>query len=170
MRRNRIGGQFAARLIEMLESPAYRVLSLSGRRVIDRIEIELGQHGGTDNGKLPVTYDDFEQYGIDRHSIAPAIREAAALGFIEVTRPGRAGNAEWRLPTLYRLTYAVTKDVPQTHEWRKIGDIIEAEQIAKMARMSKKQRPGGGKPTSPGEGKSTTNSRLRGGKPPLLSQ
>lgn len=150
MKRNRIGGQFAARLIEMLESPAYRVLSLSARRVIDRIEIELGHHGGTDNGKLPITYDDFENYGIDRHAIAPAIREAAALGFIEVTRAGRAGNAEWRLPTLYRLTFAVTKDVPQTHEWRRIGDITEATQIAKMARMprSKKQRASEGKNTS----------------------
>ena len=61
---NSIGGQFAPRLIEMLESPAYRALSLSARRVLERIEIELAQHGGQDNGGLPVTYDDFERYGI----------------------------------------------------------------------------------------------------------
>jgi hypothetical protein len=35
-RRNRISGQFAARRIEMLESPAYRVLSRSGHMVIWR--------------------------------------------------------------------------------------------------------------------------------------
>ena len=40
-RRNRISGQFAARLIEMLKSPAYRALSASGHKVISRIEIEL---------------------------------------------------------------------------------------------------------------------------------
>jgi hypothetical protein len=57
-----IGGQFAPRLIEMLESPAYRALSLSARRVLDRIEIELAHHGGRDNGGLPVTYHDFEAY------------------------------------------------------------------------------------------------------------
>ena len=74
-------GQFAGRLIEMLEAPAYRVLSLSARRVLDRLEIELGHHGGNDNGRLPVTYEDFERYGIDRHSIAPAIREAETLRF-----------------------------------------------------------------------------------------
>jgi hypothetical protein len=42
----------------------------------------MGNHGGTDNGKLPTTYDDFERYGIHRHAIAPAIREAIALDFL----------------------------------------------------------------------------------------
>jgi hypothetical protein len=35
-RSNSIPGQFSARLIEMLESPAWRALSLSAHRVIDR--------------------------------------------------------------------------------------------------------------------------------------
>src|SRR3974390_676531 len=97
-RRNAISGQFAARLIEMLESPAYRTLSLSARRVLDRVEIELAHHGGQDNGSLPVTYDDFQSYGIHRHAIWPAIKECVALGFLEITRQGRAGNAEFRIP------------------------------------------------------------------------
>ena len=62
-RRTSIGEQFAPHTIAMLRSPAWRALSLSARRILDRIEIELADHGGTDNGKLPVTYDDFEQYG-----------------------------------------------------------------------------------------------------------
>jgi hypothetical protein len=93
-KRTRIDGQFAAREIKMLESHAYRELSLSARRVLDRLEIELAHHGGMDNGKLPVTYDDFQRYGIDRHAIAPAIRELIALGFVAITVRGRAGNAE----------------------------------------------------------------------------
>jgi hypothetical protein len=56
-RRNSIDGQFAAHTIEMIKSPAWSVLSLSARRVLDRIEIEHADHGGYDNGKLPVTYD-----------------------------------------------------------------------------------------------------------------
>jgi hypothetical protein len=88
-----------------LRSPAYCVLSLSARRLLDRMEIELADHGGTDNGKLPVTYDDFERYGIHRHAIGPAIRELVALGFVEITEVGRAGNAEWRKPNVFRLTY-----------------------------------------------------------------
>jgi hypothetical protein len=139
-RRSQISGQFAARLIEMLESPAYRVLSLSAHRVLDRIEIEMAHHGGTENGKLPVTYDDFEAYGIERHAIAPAIRELVALGFIEITEKGRAGNAEHRTPNLYRLTYRPAKGIfaDGTHEWRKAAsDLAEAEKIAKMARGQK---------------------------------
>jgi hypothetical protein len=41
----KIRGQFAPRRIEMLESPADRVLSLSGHRVLARLEI--AHHGGT---------------------------------------------------------------------------------------------------------------------------
>ena len=44
-RRNSIRGQFSARLLEVLESPAYRALSLSAHLIISRIEIELGHHG-----------------------------------------------------------------------------------------------------------------------------
>jgi len=94
-RRNRINEQFAIRTIAMLESPAYRLLSLSAHKVISRIEIELAHHGGNDNGKLPVTYQDFIDYGITRECVAPAIREAEALCFIKITKHGRGGNAEY---------------------------------------------------------------------------
>jgi hypothetical protein len=165
-RRTRISGQFAPRLIEMLESPAYRALSLSALRVITRIEIELAHHGGTDNGLLPVTYDDFERYGIHRQAIASAIREVVALGFVEITEHGRAGNAEWRTPSRYRLTYRPAKDKPAkglsddgTHEWRRIKDQQQAELIAKLAREAKpeKQNSSGGFRTKAQYGIRTTN-------------
>jgi hypothetical protein len=70
-RRNRIEGQFAPRLREMLESPAYRVMSQAAHRVLSRLEIELAHHAGNDNGNLPCTFADFEEYGIHRHAIAP---------------------------------------------------------------------------------------------------
>ena len=50
----------------MLELPSYRVLSLSGHRVLARINIEHAHHGGKENGELPVTFLDFEKYGIER--------------------------------------------------------------------------------------------------------
>ena len=131
-RRTSIGGQFAPHTIEMLRSAAWRALSLSGRRVLDRLEIELADHGGTDNGKLPCTYADFEQYGIDRHSIGPALREVVALGFVEVTEVGRAGNAEFRRPNFFRLTYRHTRYAP-TDEWKKITE-DEARFLAQSAR------------------------------------
>lgn len=136
LRRNRIGGQFAPRTIEMIRSPAWRVLGLSARRVIDRIEIELADHGGTDNGKLPVTYDDFVRYGIHRHAIAPGIREAEALGFIEITERGRAGNAEFRSPNKFRLTYRPANRAPETNEWKRITTDETAAEIKNQCRKT----------------------------------
>jgi hypothetical protein len=140
VRRNRISGQWSARLIELLESPAYRVLSLSGHRVISRIEIELANHGGNDNNKLPVTFNDFVDYGIDRAAVAPAMREAEALGFIRITERGRGGNSEFRRPNLFGLTFAHGRDArsnPPTHEWRKIKTLEQALDIAGAARAAK---------------------------------
>lgn len=135
-RKTTIGGQFAPRLIAMLESPAYRALSLSAHRVIARLEVELGHHGGNDNGKLPVTFDHFHEYGIHRHSIAPGIREAVALGFVEITEMGRSGNGEWRRPNLFRLTYRPTAKLPATDEWRRAATLAQAEALAADARRT----------------------------------
>jgi hypothetical protein len=82
-RRNLINDQWSPRRREMLESPAYRVLSQSAHRVLSRIELELCHHGGNDNGQLPVTFENFVEYGIDRASVAPALREGEALGFFQ---------------------------------------------------------------------------------------
>lgn len=139
-RRNRISEQFVARVVTMLEAPAYRVLSLSARRVLDRIDIELAHHAGHDNGKLPVTYGDFQRYGIDRHAIGPALREIEALGFVQITERGRAGNAEYRSPNKFRLTYRSTEQ-PKTDDWRKIKTIEDANALAAAARKPiKRQR------------------------------
>ena len=139
-RRNSIDGQFAAHTIEMIKSPAWSVLSLSARRVLDRIEIERADHGGNDNGRLPVTYDDFERYGIHRHSIAAAIREIEALGFAEITERGRAGNAEFRSPHKFRLTYFHVGRAPPTNEWQRIKTDEEAHALAKAARRDAPQK------------------------------
>jgi hypothetical protein len=134
-RRNRIAGQFAPRTIAMLESPAYRALSLSAHRVLSRIEIERAHHAGHDNGKLPVTYEHLEEYGVHRNAIPPALRELEALGFIEVTERGRAGNAEWRRPNLYRLTYYHVDRAAPTNDWERIQTQEEADMIARAARL-----------------------------------
>jgi hypothetical protein len=135
----RISAQFSPHLISMLESPAWRVLSLGARRVLDRIEIELANHGGRDNGQLPVTYDDFVNYGVHRHSIRPAINELVALGFLEITRVGRAGNADFREPNLFRLTFRPSKSTSSdgSHEWKAVKSEEEAERLAKAARVEK---------------------------------
>src|SRR5262249_35208529 len=138
--RKKIPGQFAPRLIEMLESPAYRVLSRSGHMVLARIEIELAHHAGNDNGRLPVTTEDFVQYGMHRTSVAPALREAEALGFIRITERGHGGNAEHRLPNRFYLTYRNTlesRGSQPTDEWRRIKTLEDANQVARTARNNK---------------------------------
>src|SRR5277367_6135208 len=128
-RRNQIAGQFAPRPIAMLESPSYQVLTLAAHKALSRLEIEHAHHGGKDNGRLPCTYQHFEEYRVHKNMIAPAIRELVALGFVEITQQGRGGNAEFRLPTLYRLTYrnAVGQTGDGTHDYLKVGTITEAE-------------------------------------------
>lgn len=130
----KIVGQFIPRPTKMLDTPAYRALSLSGHRVLARVEIEHGAHGGMDNGSLPVTFLDFEKYGIDRHAIAPAIRECVALGFLEVTERGRSGNGDFRKPNKFRLTYIPRRGVKASNEWANIQTEDQAKEIAKAAR------------------------------------
>jgi hypothetical protein len=139
MRKNKIAGQFSARTIAMMESPAFQVLSLSAHRALARIEIEHAHHGGNDNGNLPVTYDQFIEYGIHRNAVSPAIREVEALGFVEITERGRAGNAEWRRSNKFRLTYRQVGRSATTDEWRNIKTMEEAEVVAQTARKASKQ-------------------------------
>jgi hypothetical protein len=112
--------------------------------ILARINIEHAHHGGKENGKLPVTFEDFRDYGVCMDAIASGIREVVALGFVRVTKEGRAGNGEWRAPNEFALTHLPTIDNPKaTEDWKRIKTVEEAERIAKAARNagSKKQNP-----------------------------
>ena len=101
-----IDGQFVPRRREMLRSPALRVLSLTARRILDRLDLEHVNHGGKDNGRLPVTFADLKKFGMaNPNHNARGFRELCALGFIEKTRTGRAGIGEHRSANLFRITY-----------------------------------------------------------------
>jgi hypothetical protein len=126
-------------LIEMLESPAYRVLSLSGRRILDRIEIEHAHHGGADNGRLPVRYEDFERYGMDPHSVPPGLREVQALGFVIITERGRPSKSDFgRHPNVFLLTYLPGAHGEEpTNDWRQFKTLEHARAVAQKARGQK---------------------------------
>jgi len=135
-----ITGVFAPRTIEMLESPAYRVLTLAAHRILARLEIEFARHNRKpmENGNLPCTFDNFEEYGINRHMIRPAINELVALGFIRETRKGSAGNAEFRQSTLFLVTYLPAGSNQMVEDgWRRIQTIEEADAVAEAARGKK---------------------------------
>jgi hypothetical protein len=132
--RQKIEGQFVPHRLAMLESAAWRLLSFTARRILDRIEIEHMGHGGVENGRLPVTYDDFERYGIRRKSIPAGLFELEALGFLEITQRGRMAAAEFHVPSKYRLTYVLTFNPAgaPTDEWSKLVSDEEAANALKV--------------------------------------
>ena len=113
-----IDGPFIAHRLPVLESRAWGQLSLAARRILDRLEIEHMNHAGRENGALPCAYRDFEAFGIRKSSVKSALDSLMALGFIELTEPGRAGNGEGRRVARYRLTYIATSKAGPTDDWR----------------------------------------------------
>jgi hypothetical protein len=120
-RRGAIDGPFVPHRKDMLESAAFRALSFPARQVLDRLELEHMNHGGQENGALIVTHDQFEAYGVRRASVSKAIAELENRGFVEVTKRGRGGNADFRAPNTYRLTYLPVGSQPPTDDWRSRG-------------------------------------------------
>jgi hypothetical protein len=124
----------------LLESFAWRALSRAARQVVDRIAIEHLAHAGMENGKLRVQKTDFIDYGIHNDAIAPAQREALALGLILMTKRGRAGNAEHRAPHHWALAF-VRKDPRYTAmvstRWKRFQSLKEAKAVGDEARASK---------------------------------
>jgi len=130
----KIDGPFVPHRLDMLTSPAYRVLSRAALQVLTRLEVEHMGHAGQDNGALPCTYDDFVEHGIHRQAIGPAINECVALGFLRVTERGRSGNGAFRSANKFRLTYIATRGVAPTDDWDAIETDEEAERKAGAAR------------------------------------
>ena len=123
---------------EMLESAAWRALSRPARGVIDRIVLEHLAHGGTQNGELTVTYDDFAAYGLSsRRMTAQAIRIAVALGFIDVTMKGRRSFGGARLPSQYGVTWLPRGDrTVASNRWSQIATDADAAAIVRASRAS----------------------------------
>jgi hypothetical protein len=132
---------FTGRGVELLESPALRVLSRAAHLALLRIELELRHNGGFNNGKLIVTTEQFIEYGISENSVAPALRELEALGLIRITQRGRGGNAEYRRPHHFRLNYLCgeqeAQEAPLDHLWKRVQTLEEAALIAQAARNAK---------------------------------
>jgi hypothetical protein len=140
-RRTQIAGQYVARPRQLIDSTVMAALTQGAFRALNRIESEHMAHGGAENGKLPVTYADFERAGLHSDAIAPALRELEMLGLIETTRKGYGGAAGVRAPSLYRLTYigawnAGRTDATGTHEYLRIKTAADAVRVAKSARQS----------------------------------
>lgn len=137
MKRNKVAETFVAHSKEMRESPAWRAIPDTAKRVLERLELEHMRHAGTANGSLKVTFDQFAEAGIRRQSVSLALRQLTALGFIEVTLEGYRGQNGFHVPSQYRLTHVYNADKRRdglpTHEWRRIGDDAQAQDALQRA-------------------------------------
>ena len=135
--RNSVAEYFTSRPVELVTSPAFRVLSLSAHRALARIELELREHAGNGNGKLIVTKEQFIDYGLHQDAIAPALRELDALGIAIITVHGRGGNAEHKQPNRFLLNYmcgAVDAHDLITNSWKRFKTLEEAAKVAAEGR------------------------------------
>ncbi len=126
----RMTEQYVPRPRSMLESKAYRSLSLSAHRVLARIELEHLRHGGKDNGRLPVTQRNFVEYGVTAKRVLPAKKELIKKGFLRITKKGRSGKNG--IATEYELTYLHANNRPPTNNWKRYNGIsTEREPISR---------------------------------------
>jgi hypothetical protein len=130
--RARYSGAFIGHTLEMRRSPAWRALPDDARRILTRLEVEHMEHGGAENGNLVCTYNDFAADGVRRASVALALRQCVALGFVEIVKTGKRAIAEFRSPTRYRLTHVIGRGVGRicqeepSNEWRSIKTADDA--------------------------------------------
>jgi hypothetical protein len=108
---------------EILESGAWRSLSINARRFIDFLLIEHMKHGGRKNGQLLAPRRQLEQAGIGSHFVSAAIEETVSRGFVLVKR-GRG-----RQPNIYAITW-----LPQSD-----GTVLHRPSSARLAKTAEEQ-------------------------------
>jgi hypothetical protein len=128
--------QFVWLPIEVMESAAWCRLSLSARRIMDRLLIENLRHNGELNGKLRVSYDQLIGHGIRRRLIAPALKELTDSGFVTIKK-GHRPQKDYARINLYRLNFYGTIDGPAIWEADPETNVIDMPSTAQ--RTSKKE-------------------------------
>ena len=88
-------------------------------KLIHRLLLEHCNHGGLENGRLVCTYKDFQEYGLTRNKIRPAIEEADFLGLVKHQRGERVFAKNQ--PNSYRITFYGTSEARDpTNEWKRM--------------------------------------------------
>ena len=104
---------------ELLNSVSWRSMSVNCRKLIDRLLLEHCNHAGLENGGLICTYNHFQEYGLTRNKIRPAIEEADFLGLVKHQRGKMVFSKNQ--PNSYRITFYGTSEARDpTNEWKRI--------------------------------------------------
>jgi hypothetical protein len=106
--------------LKVMGSPAWCGLSLSAKRIMDRLLIENYRHHRMNNGRLRVSYEQFRGHGVALCCIATALRKLVKAGLLAITKGAREDERQG--PNLYRLTFLGTIDGPAT--WRESNVVL----------------------------------------------
>jgi hypothetical protein len=125
--------------LKLMESAAWQAMSLAARKALERLQREHMAHAGRENGRLKVTWSDFERAGVQRRTISETIAELETLGLAMRTFRGRSSHGEDPgAAAMFRLTWLPVIEPndlrPATNEWKRYGDdLAAAKQSAKVA-------------------------------------
>lgn len=107
------GEPFVMIPLRLLESEAWRALSINGRRLIDRLMVDHMRHRGKANGSLLAPYDQLVKIGITRRLIGDTIEETTRLGLVECRR------GYGRSPNRFALTWLPFQDGTEpSNRWK----------------------------------------------------
>jgi hypothetical protein len=107
------GDTFVKMTRDLLESDAWRSLSINARRVLDFLMREHLVHGGKENGELKAPQHQLETFGIGVRYISEAIAQTEELGLVDCRRYGL------KVASTYTLTWLPNHDgTPPTNRWR----------------------------------------------------
>jgi hypothetical protein len=137
MKKKRSTEQFVMIPRSLLQSTAWRSLSIHARRLIDFLMLEHMSHGGRRNGFLVAPRRQLESFGIHKRFISAAIAEVECVGLVDCVR------GKGRAPSRYALTWLPRADGEEpTNRWRHCED-----QAVKTMSLRKfvKTRVAGGK-------------------------
>jgi hypothetical protein len=119
----------------LLESAAWRSLSINARRLIDFLLIEHLRHGGRENGRLLAPRRQLERFGIASHLVSTAIEETERVGLVDCKR------GVGRCPNIYGLTWLSRGDDPPTNRWRHHEETAAQLIANRKAAKARKKRP-----------------------------
>jgi hypothetical protein len=119
-----VAGHFTPVPASLFASTAWEAMSPTAMRIFGLMAgADADVHSG--DGRVGFAYDDFVKRGVDRHAIAPALRELVEAGIIKRVWKGHGGEtAASSSVSFYRLT-TYASDGPQAflepitrEEWR----------------------------------------------------
>ena len=112
---------FAQLPLSLVGGVVLSALSITARRVLDRLIAEHLKHGGRENGRLHVSYRQLAQWTrANDGNIPPALAELVDLGLLVITHGERVAGSPKIAPNVYRLTFFPDhEDAASTNEWRR---------------------------------------------------